>query len=59
MTDTPRPRTEEPADAAKERASGRRARYETPRLTDYGSVAKITQSGGASTADGPVGFMMN
>jgi hypothetical protein len=34
--------------------SGRRAskiRYEKPRLTDYGAVSKLTQTGGITTAD--------
>ena len=33
--------------------------YQPPVLVDYGSIAKLTQAGGASAADGPVGFMMN
>jgi len=34
--------------------SGRRSsknRYEKPRLTDYGAVSKLTQTGGVTTAD--------
>jgi hypothetical protein len=28
-----------------------RRRYETPRLVDYGSVGKLTESGGITTKD--------
>ena len=30
---------------------GTRKRYETPRLTDYGPVSKLTQTGGITTRD--------
>jgi hypothetical protein len=33
--------------------------YVPPALLEYGSVAKLTEAGGLSAADGPVGFMMN
>jgi hypothetical protein len=33
--------------------------YVSPALLDYGSIAKLTEAGGLSAADGPVGFMMN
>jgi hypothetical protein len=33
--------------------------YTTPTLVEYGSVVKLTQAGGLSAADGPVGKMMN
>jgi hypothetical protein len=33
--------------------------YISPALIEYGSIAKLTEAGGASGADGPVGFMMN
>jgi hypothetical protein len=33
--------------------------YISPVLLEYGSVAKLTEAGGASGVDGPVGFMMN
>ena len=33
--------------------------YTSPTFVEYGSVAKLTQAGGVSQADGPVGFMMN
>lgn len=29
-----------------------RRRYETPRLVEYGSVGKLTQTGGRTTKDG-------
>jgi hypothetical protein len=33
--------------------------YVSPALVEYGSIAKLTEAGGLSAADGPVGFMMN
>ncbi len=30
---------------------GGKARYDKPRLIDYGSVSKLTQTGGITTAD--------
>jgi hypothetical protein len=30
---------------------GSRKRYEAPRLTDYGPVSKLTQTGGITTRD--------
>jgi hypothetical protein len=33
--------------------------YMSPNLVEYGSIAKLTQAGGATAADGPVGFMMS
>jgi hypothetical protein len=33
--------------------------YVPPALIEYGSIAKLTEAGGLSSADGPVGFMMN
>jgi hypothetical protein len=33
--------------------------YASPALIEYGSIAKLTEAGGFSAADGPVGFMMN
>ena len=33
--------------------------YLSPSLVEYGSIAKLTESGVASAADGPVGFMMS
>ncbi len=30
---------------------GGKVRYEKPRLIDYGSVSKLTQTGGITTAD--------
>jgi hypothetical protein len=33
--------------------------YVSPALLEYGSIAKLTESGVASAADGPVGFMMS
>jgi len=33
--------------------------YVSPALLEYGSIAKLTEAGGFSAADGPVGFMMN
>jgi hypothetical protein len=33
--------------------------YVSPALIEYGDIAKLTESGGASGVDGPVGFMMN
>jgi hypothetical protein len=33
--------------------------YVAPALIEYGSIAKLTEAGGLSAADGPVGFMMN
>jgi hypothetical protein len=33
--------------------------YTSPALIEYGSIAKLTEAGGFSAADGPVGFMMN
>jgi hypothetical protein len=33
--------------------------YISPTIVEYGSIAKLTESGGLSAADGPVGFMMN
>lgn len=32
--------------------------YVSPAVFEYGSVAKLTQAGGFSAADGPIGFMM-
>jgi hypothetical protein len=32
--------------------------YVSPALLDYGSVAKLTESGSGTLVDGPVGFMM-
>ena len=46
MAPTPDPKREKtPAPA------GGRKRYEAPRLTDYGPVSKLTQSGGITTRD--------
>jgi len=39
--------------------TSRKKTYASPTLFEYGSVAKLTQAGGASEADGPVGMMMN
>jgi hypothetical protein len=33
--------------------------YVSPALLEYGDVAKLTEAGGFSAADGPVGFMMH
>jgi hypothetical protein len=33
--------------------------YVSPALLEYGSIAKLTEFGGASAVDGPVGMMMN
>jgi hypothetical protein len=33
--------------------------YVSPAILEYGSMAKLTEFGGASAADGPVGMMMN
>ena len=33
--------------------------YVPPALLEYGSIAKLTEFGGASAVDGPVGMMMN
>jgi hypothetical protein len=33
--------------------------YVSPALFEYGSVAKLTEAGGLSAADGPTGFMMH
>jgi hypothetical protein len=33
--------------------------YVSPAIIEYGSIAKLTEAGGLSAADGPVGFMMN
>ena len=32
--------------------------YVSPAILEYGSIAKLTESGVASGTDGPVGFMM-
>jgi hypothetical protein len=39
--------------------TSRKKTYASPTLFEYGSVAKLTQAGGASEADGPVGMMMS
>jgi hypothetical protein len=44
--DTPRAVDE---DRREHRAA--RKRYETPRLTDYGRISKLTQSGGITSKD--------
>jgi hypothetical protein len=33
--------------------------YVSPAILEYGSIAKLTESGLGSGVDGPVGFMMN
>jgi hypothetical protein len=33
--------------------------YTSPSFVEYGTIAKLTQAGGATAADGPVGFMMS
>jgi hypothetical protein len=42
-----------PRAADEDRREQRRARkrYETPRLTDYGRISKLTQSGGITSKD--------
>lgn len=46
MAPTPDPKREQtPA------SGGARKRYEAPRLTDYGPVSKLTQTGGITTRD--------
>jgi hypothetical protein len=32
--------------------------YISPALLEYGSIAKLTESGSGTLIDGPVGFMM-
>jgi hypothetical protein len=43
---TPRPPRAQPA-----RATGSRRPYVPPRIVDYGSVSKLTQTGGITTMD--------
>lgn len=47
MTATPDPKR----DPTPSSAPGSRKRYEAPRLTDYGPVSKLTQTGGITTRD--------
>jgi hypothetical protein len=44
--DTPRA-----IDEGRQEPRGARKRYEAPRLTDYGRISKLTQSGGITTKD--------
>ena len=39
--------------------TSRKKTYASPTLFEYGSVAKLTQAGGASTTDGEAGMMMS
>ena len=47
MASTPGSKRDSPSSAP----TGSRKRYETPRLTDYGPVSKLTQTGGITTRD--------
>jgi hypothetical protein len=55
--------TERQADTASEPARDQggsatpRRRYEAPKLVDYGSVAKLTQTGGSTLADAGANMM--
>jgi hypothetical protein len=41
------------------REEGRKRPYATPTLIEYGSVAKLTQTGGSLQADGGSSFKMS
>ena len=47
MADKPDPKRDSPPSAT----AGSRKRYETPKLTDYGPVSKLTQTGGITVRD--------
>ncbi len=47
MAPSPDPKRESTASAD----PGSRKRYEAPRLTDYGPISKLTQTGGITTRD--------
>jgi hypothetical protein len=45
------PRTPTPRPSRQESPAGGRRRYVPPRVVDYGSVSKLTQTGGITTKD--------
>jgi hypothetical protein len=46
----------QPGDAPTDRKVRAKRRYEKPRLTDYGLVSKLTQTGGITVADSMTKF---
>lgn len=57
MTATPRP-VRKPLDRTEDSARPDRKPYSAPRLTDYGSIGKLTRGGSGTVGEAGVGMML-